>query len=131
MTFLVGRLMQGHSDWWPAGIGHRVVHGGTRHQAPVRIDADVRAYLESLVPLAPLHEPANLQGIDAAGRAFPGVPQVACFDTAFHAGRPFVADAYGLPRSYYDQGVRRYGFHGLSYEYMTGALAPVPPVLAA
>ncbi|TMQ35380.1 MAG: acetate/propionate family kinase [Planctomycetota bacterium] len=131
MTFLVGRLMQGRSDWRPAGIGHRVVHGGTRHQAPVRIDAGVRAYLESLVPLAPLHEPANLQGIDAAGRAFPGVPQVACFDTAFHAGRPFVADAYALPRSYYDQGVRRYGFHGLSYEYIRRALRQIAPVLAA
>jgi acetate kinase len=131
MAFVVARLTADRPGWRPAAIGHRIVHGGTRHQQPVRIDAAVRAYLETLIPLAPLHEPPNLQGIDAATAAFPGVPQVACFDTAFHHGRPFAADAYALPRSFYDQGVRRYGFHGLSYEYIVRAMRQLAPEVAA
>lgn len=114
----------------PAAVGHRVVHGGMRYAAPVRLDAAVRAELEALVPLAPLHQPANLAGIDAAAAAFPGVPQVACFDTAFHRGKPFVADAFALPRELYEQGVRRYGFHGLSYEYIARELRRVAPEVA-
>lgn len=123
-------LGQQRPGWKPAGVGHRVVHGGTRFVAPQRIDADVRAALEALVPLVPLHAPANLAGIDAATRTFPGVPQIACFDTAFHAGRPFVADAFALPREWYDAGVRRFGFHGLSFEYIVRAMRREAPQLA-
>ena len=130
-AFVVGKLAAGRPGWRPAAVGHRVVHGGPRFREPVRVDADVRAYLESLTPLDPLHVPANLQGIDAATRAFPGVPQVACFDTAFHHGRPFAAAAYALPRALYDEGVRRYGFHGLSYEYVVRAMRQVAPAAAA
>src|SRR5262249_24996023 len=130
MDFVVGRLTAGRPGWRPAGVGHRVVHGGSRLQAPVVVTAEVRAYLESLVPLAPLHEPANLQGIDASARAFPGIPQVACFDTAFHRVRPMVAEAFALPRRFYDEGVRRYGFHGLSYEYIARAVRRIDPGLA-
>jgi acetate kinase len=131
LAFVTERLHQVWPAWVPAAIGHRVVHGGTRYQSPVRIDAGVRAYLESVVPLAPLHQPASLHGIDAAAAAFPGVPQVACFDTAFHHGRPFVADAYALPREFYAAGVRRYGFHGLSYEYVTRRMRELAPDVAA
>jgi acetate kinase len=130
LAFMVGKLTAGRPGWRPAGVGHRVVHGGTRHRLPALIDPAVRAYLGSLVPLAPLHQPANLQGIDAAARAFPGVPQVACFDTAFHHGRPFVAEAFALPRRLYDEGVRRYGFHGLSYEYIVRAMQTTAPEAA-
>lgn len=130
MTRIVGWLTRDRPDWRPGGIGHRVVHGGTHYQAPVRIDAEVRTNLQALIPLAPLHEPANLKGIDAAGQAFPGVPQVACFDTAFHAGRSFVATAFALPQAYYDEGVRRYGFHGLSYEYICQAMRRIAPDVA-
>ena len=110
-----------------AAVGHRVVHGGMAFSAPVRVDDGVLAQLKQLVPLAPLHQPHNLSGIQAAGAAFPGVVQVACFDTAFHRAHPFVNDAFALPRSLYDEGVRRYGFHGLSYEYVTGKLNEVAP----
>jgi acetate kinase len=128
---IIGRMSQGRPGWQPAGIGHRIVHGGTRHAAPVRVDAAVRAELEALVPLAPLHQPANLAGIDAAERAFPGVPQVACFDTAFHRSRPFVSEAFALPREYFDSGVRRYGFHGLSYESVAQSMRRLAPDVAA
>jgi len=126
MKFVIERLSSGK----PAGVGHRVVHGGAKFLEPARIDAATITYLESLIPLAPLHEPANLQGIAATSAAFPGVPQVACFDTAFHHGRPFVAEAFALPRELYDQGVRRYGFHGLSYEYIARVLPNVAPNIA-
>jgi len=99
-------------------IGHRVVHGGMRFEQPVLIDANVVAQLRALVPLAPLHQPHNLAGIEAAHEAFGDVPQVACFDTAFHRAHPFLSDCFALPRELYDAGVRRYGFHGLSYEYV-------------
>lgn len=128
MAFVVERLTASRPGWRPIGVGHRVVHGGMkRDQSPVRIDAGVIAKLKSIAPMAPLHIPGNLQGIDAVSRAFPDVPQVACFDTAFHQGRPFVAEAYGLPRIYYDEGVRRYGFHGLSYEYVSAAMRTIAP----
>ena len=103
-------------------VGHRVVHGGARHAAPVTVTDTMLAELEALAPFAPLHQPHNLAGIRAAMRAFPGVPQVACFDTAFHRGQPWVNDTYALPRSFYDEGVRRYGFHGLSYQYVADVL---------
>jgi acetate kinase len=91
----------------------------------------VLADLQALVPLAPLHEPFNIAGILAAKEAWPHVQQVACFDTAFHRSHPFVDDVFALPRRYYDEGVRRYGFHGLSYEYIVGRLAEVAPLHAA
>jgi acetate kinase len=103
------------------------VHGGLDFAAPIVVTDDAMARLTTLVPLAPLHQPHNLSGIAAAQAAFPGVAQVACFDTAFHRAHPFVNDAFALPRSLYEQGVRRYGFHGLSYEYITGKLAEVAP----
>jgi acetate kinase len=110
-----------------AAVGHRVVHGGLDFAAPVVVSVDAMQGLAKLIPLAPLHQPHNLSGIAAAEAAFPGVPQIACFDTAFHRTHPFVDDAFALPRSLYDEGVRRYGFHGLSYEYVTGKLAEIAP----
>jgi len=111
--------------------GHRVVHGGIKYATPMLVTDDVLHDLEALVPLAPLHQPYNLAGIVAAREAWPHVQQVACFDTAFHRAHPFVDDAFALPRQLYDEGVRRYGFHGLSYEYITGRLAEIAPMYAA
>ena len=105
-----------------AAIGHRVVHGGIKYTAPVIVDDLVLNDLESLVPLAALHQPHNLAAIRAFQELLPGVPQIACFDTAFHHSQPEMAKYYGLPRSYFEQGIRRYGFHGLSYEYLTRVL---------
>jgi acetate kinase len=113
------------------GIGHRVVHGGPDHAAPVLLDLHVMAELQELVPLAPLHQPHNLAGIAAAARRFRGVPQVACFDTAFHRTQPFVADTFGLPVAFHARGIRRYGFHGLSYEYIARCIAAEDPALGA
>jgi len=112
------------------GVGHRVVHGGPTFSAPVRIDAEVLRTLESYIPLAPLHQPANLAGIGAALDFLPGVPNVACFDTAFHRQHPPEADRYALPEELYAEGVRRYGFHGLSYEYIARAMGTVAPEIA-
>jgi acetate kinase len=123
-------LVEHLADAQPVAIGHRVVHGGPAFTAPVLIDADVLAQLRALIPLAPLHEPANVHGIAAAGQAFPGVPQVACFDTAFHAEQSWVARTYALPARYFAAGVRRYGFHGLSYQAIAQALPQVAPALA-
>lgn len=92
-------------------VGHRVVHGGPDHAALLLLDEAVLAVLEALFPFAPLHQPHNRAGIRAAMRAFPGIPQIACFDTAFHRGQPLVHDTIALPREYYSRGVRRYGFH--------------------
>jgi acetate kinase len=110
-----------------AAVGHRVVHGGMAFMAPVAVDEPILAQLEALQPLAPLHQPHNLAGIRACRAAFPGVPQVACFDTAFHRAHPKVSDIFALPRALYDEGVRRYGFHGLSYEYVTARLREEAP----
>lgn len=114
-----------------AAVGHRVVHGGIFHTAPAVIDDAVLAQLAVLEPFAPLHQPHNLAGIRAARAAFPDALQVACFDTAFHRSHPFVNDTFALPRALYDKGVRRYGFHGLSYDYIAGALREQAPALAA
>ena len=103
-------------------VGHRVLHGGERFVGPVRIDAQVLARLDALTPLAPLHQPHNLAPIRVVEKLLPGLPQVASFDTAFHATMPWVSQAYALPRRIRDAGVRRYGFHGLSYEYIASVL---------
>jgi len=113
------------------GVGHRVVHGGRRYTAPVLIDAQVLSGLEELVPLAPLHQPHSLAAIRALAATSPALPQVACFDTAFHQSQPAVAQAFALPRELEEAGVRRYGFHGLSYEYIAAALPSVAPAVAA
>ena len=105
-----------------AGVGHRVVHGGLEYAEPVRVDAAVLTALEKYVPLAPLHQPHNLAPIRMLLERAPELPQVACFDTAFHRVQPPVAQAFALPKAITDLGVRRYGFHGLSYEYIAGAL---------
>lgn len=102
--------------------GHRVGHGGRRFTRPVLVDSEVMAALEAFVPLAPLHQPHNLGAIKAVAEYAPGLPQVACFDTAFHRTQPAVAQAFALPRRYADEGVLRYGFHGLSYEYIASVL---------
>jgi acetate kinase len=99
-----------------AAVGHRVVHGGTRFVAPVKLDAAAIGALRDLIPLAPLHQPHNVAAIEAVAAALPETPQVACFDTAFHATMPEVAARFALPEQYWERGIRRYGFHGLSYE---------------
>lgn len=114
-----------------AAIGHRVVHGGTDFIAPIIVDNTALTQLAALEPFAPLHQPHNLAGIRAARLAFPDALQVACFDTAFHRNHPFVNDTFALPLALYDEGVRRYGFHGLSYEYVTQKLAAIRPELHA
>ncbi|MEO1039832.1 MAG: acetate/propionate family kinase [Pseudomonadota bacterium] len=111
-------------------IGHRVVHGGPDYAEPILLDAEIEAHLRDYIPLAPLHQPHNLAGVDAARAAFPDAPQVACFDTAFHRTHPWVNDTFALPRKYFDRGVRRYGFHGLSYEYLAQRLAQLDPEAA-
>jgi acetate kinase len=108
-----------------AAVGHRVVHGGTRFSGPALLDAGSLAELEALVPLAPLHQGRNVAAVRAVAKVAPGVPQVACFDTAFHRTEPAVAQAFALPRRYAEEGVRRYGFHGLSYEFIASRLPDV------
>jgi acetate kinase len=112
------------------GVGHRVVHGGARFNAPTILNQEVIAELHKLVPLAPLHQPYNLAAIEAAVDRLPDVPQVACFDTSFHRGQPAVAELIPLPRDYYKAGLQRYGFHGLSYEYIASILPQVAPEIA-
>jgi acetate kinase len=113
-----------------AALGHRVVHGGLHHSRPARLTADLLAELEKLVPLAPLHEPHNLAPIKMAMSLNPELPQVACFDTAFHRTAPEVEQAFALPYSLYEEGIRRYGFHGLSYEYIASVLPERAPEIA-
>jgi len=123
-------LREQFSDTALLGVGHRVVHGGVDYARPVRVDPAVLEKLEALCPLAPLHQPHNLAGIRAVAAVLPDLPQVACFDTAFHRAHPDVADWYALPRRFYDDGIRRYGFHGLSYEFIARALPDVAPDIA-
>ena len=113
-----------------AALGHRVVHGGLHHSRPARVTAELMAELEALVPLAPLHEPHNLAPIKLAMSLNPELPQVACFDTAFHRTAPEVEQAFALPYSLYEEGIRRYGFHGLSYEYIASVLPERAPEIA-
>ncbi|MDT0682799.1 acetate/propionate family kinase [Roseicyclus sp. F158] len=111
-------------------VGHRIVHGGAEFDRPVRLTPDVLKRLEAFEPLAPLHQPHNLAGVAAAEIAFPDALQVGCFDTAFHRGHPWVNDTFALPAHLYEEGVRRYGFHGLSYDYIASRLAEDWPELA-
>jgi acetate kinase len=114
-----------------AGFGHRVVHGGPELTAPVLVDAASLARIEAVSPLAPLHNPPAIAVLKTLAERYPDLPQVACFDTAFHRGHPAVADRFAIPDAFYQEGVRRYGFHGLSYEYISGALASRYPAVAA
>jgi acetate kinase len=114
----------------PMAVGHRVVHGGPDYHRPVLLDHGVVARLERLVALAPLHQPHNLAPIRSLLANFPALPQVACFDTAFHRAHDEVADYYAIPHQLHAEGVRRYGFHGLSYEYVAKALPQVAPDVA-
>ncbi len=125
----LGELLAGETTI-PAidAIAHRVVHGGQDFSASVRVTDDVLARLDRLISLAPLHQPHNLQGIRAFQKAFAATPQVACFDTAFHATLPEVDYRFALPQSLAGQGVRRYGFHGLSYQYIMGVLQDRSPL---
>ena len=111
-------------------FGHRVVHGGTTYAAPIRIDPSVMTELAKLVPLAPLHQPHNLAPIAAILEAAPNLPQIACFDTAFHRTQPALAQQFALPRNLTAEGVKRYGFHGLSYDYVMSHLRETEPALA-
>jgi acetate kinase len=112
-------------------VGHRIVHGGDMFDRPVRIDAEVMRRMEALTPLAPLHQPHNLSPIRAIAAARPHLAQVACFDTAFHRTMPPVATRLALPRRFAAEGIRRYGFHGMSYEFIAGRLRELAPELAA
>lgn len=130
MAHLLLHLRESLSTHTLRAAGHRVVHGGTRYLQPARIDAAVLSYLETLIPLAPLHQPHNLAPIHALLAHSPQLPQVACFDTAFHRTLPDVEQAFALPTAITARGVRRYGFHGLSYEFIASALPHLDPEAA-
>jgi acetate kinase len=119
------------SDHQFVAVGHRVVHGGLNFTCALCINPAVLAELEDLIPLAPLHQPHNLAAIKEVAKRAPNLPQVACFDTSFHRTQPAIAQTFALPKRFADQGVIRYGFHGLSYEYIASALAEIDPRAAA
>ena len=127
---LVGSWLVGQVGAPPHAVGHRVVHGGPQYAAPVLVDDTVVRNLEALVPLAPLHQPNNLGPIASIRRRLPDLPQIACFDTAFHRSHSELADRFAIPETLYQEGVRRYGFHGLSYEYISGHLMQQHPAVA-
>ncbi len=127
---IIGLLRSRFQENELAGVGHRVVHGGPDYSAPLLISAEALEKLDTFVPLAPLHQPHNLAAIRAVQQARPELAQVACFDTAFHRTQSMIADLYGLPYEYYERGIRRYGFHGLSYEYIAATLPAVAPEIA-
>jgi len=127
---LAGWLRSKYGGSRVLGVGHRVVHGGARFKGPAIVNAEVLRELYPLVPLAPLHQPHNLAAIEAVNERLPGIPQVACFDTSFHRGQPAVAELVPLPRELREQGLQRYGFHGLSYEYIASVLPQVAPEVA-
>jgi acetate kinase len=126
----LGWLQREQPDRRPVAAGHRVVHGGPRYHAPQIITAELVAALQALVTIDPEHLPQAIVAIDAIGRMFPSIPQVACFDTAFHRAMPAIAQHYPLPRPLWEAGVLRYGFHGLSYEYILRELRTLDPVAA-
>jgi acetate kinase len=123
IAYLAGFLRERLGEHRLAAVGHRVVHGGLDYAAPVRLTAEIAGHLERFIPLAPLHQPHNLKPIRLLLANQPQLPQVACFDTAFHRHQPEVAQAFALPSEITDRGVRRYGFHGLSYEYIASVLS--------
>ena len=127
ITYLAGFLRERLGEHRLAAVGHRVVHGGLDYTAPVRLTAEIVGHLEQFIPLAPLHQPHNLKPIRLLLANQPQLPQVACFDTAFHRGQPEVAQAFALPPQITERGVRRYGFHGLSYEYIASVLPQHDP----
>lgn len=131
LAAILDLLRTGFPDISIASVGHRIVHGGTQFSQPVVLDKDTIEKLRALIPLAPLHQPNNIAGVDAAAAAFPDAVQVGCFDTAFHRDQPWINDAFALPYHYYEEGVRRYGFHGLSYEYVSGRLREISPTHAS
>jgi acetate kinase len=122
LAHLVEWLHAHEAGWTIAGVGHRVVHGAQDFSQPIRLDDATVEHLKTFIPLAPLHQPHNIAGIEAMRAALPGIPQIACFDTAFHRSQPQIAQLFALPRRITAQGVRRYGFHGLSYEYIADVL---------
>src|SRR5271166_682052 len=126
-----GAWLQEEQRTPPSAVGHRVLHGGPEYNRPVLINAEVLARLERYVPLAPLHQPHNLAPIRSILARLPDLPLVACFDTAFHRGHAAVADHFAIPQQLHAEGVRRYGFHGLSYEYIASRLPEVAPEAAA
>ena len=130
LDVLAGWLRSKYGGSRVLGVGHRVVHGGARFKGPTIVDAEVMRELYQLVPLAPLHQPHNLAAIEAVFERLPGIPQVACFDTSFHRGQPAVAELIPFPRELRQQGLQRYGFHGLSYEYIASVLPQVAPEIA-
>ena len=127
---LAGWLRKRYGDAHVVGVGHRVVHGGARFTGPTLVTPDVIRELHALEPLAPLHQPYNVAAIETVAERMPGVPQVACFDTSFHRGQPVVAEVVPLPRDICRDGVQRYGFHGLSYEYIASVLPQAAPSIA-
>ena len=127
---LAGWLRSRYGGARVLGVGHRVVHGGALHARPTVVNPEVMAELRQLIPLAPLHQPHNLAAIEAVFERLPDVPQVACFDTSFHRGHSAVADLVPLPRDLCQSGLQRYGFHGLSYEYVASILPEVAPQIA-
>ena len=131
ITFLAGFLREQLGEHRLAAVGHRVVHGGLDYAAPVRLTTEIVGHLERFIPLAPLHQPHNLKPIKLLLANRPELPQVACFDTAFHRRQPELAQAFALPPAITERGVRRYGFHGLSYDYITSVLPQVDPRAAA
>jgi acetate kinase len=128
---LAGWLRANYGGSRVLGVGHRVVHGGARFTGPTILNPEVLVALYKLVPLAPLHQPYNLAAIEAAFERLPGVPQVACFDTSFHRGQPAVAELIPLPHELREMGLQRYGFHGLSYEYIASVLPDTAPEIAS
>src|SRR5215813_5227189 len=131
VSHLVEFLRENLGEHRVVAVGHRVVHGGVEFSEPTRVTPEVVRALEKLIPLAPLHQPHNLAPIHYVVERMPGVPQVACFDTAFHRAQPELAQAFALPQSITERGVRRYGFHGLSYEYIASALPAIDARAAA
>ncbi|HVQ11990.1 MAG TPA: acetate/propionate family kinase, partial [Vicinamibacterales bacterium] len=130
LGFVADWLRERYQGAHVCGVGHRIVHGGAQYSGPTIVTPEVLENLRALIPLAPLHQPYNLSAIEAVSERLPGVPQVVCFDTSFHRGQPAVAQLVPLPREIRDAGVQRYGFHGLSYEYIASALPSIAPEIA-
>jgi acetate kinase len=130
LAALAQRLRAQFGDTRVSGVGHRVVHGGSKYLQPTRVTPQVMEDLRALAPLAPLHQPHNLDAIEAVSEGLPDVPQVACFDTSFHRGQSALAELVPLPAEIRNKGVLRYGFHGISYEYIASVLPKVAPAAA-